>query len=83
MSLRSIILTEIEHIAAEQKCKLMPLTDELPLLESGLDSLSWAILVARLEEILGVDPLTASTEAYYPITVGDFIRVYETAKVSG
>jgi acyl carrier protein len=46
-------------------------------LESGLDSLAIAILVARLEEALGFDPFTLSDDIYYPVTLGDFIRFYE------
>jgi hypothetical protein len=49
----------------------------LVLLESGLDSLSFAILVARLEDVLGVDPFTASDDVYFPVTLGDFIKFYE------
>lgn len=82
MSARSVILTEIERIGAEQNRKLAPLTDDLPLLESGLDSLALAILVARLEDILGIDPFSASADVYYPTTLGDFIRFYENAKIS-
>ncbi len=83
MSARSTILTQIKKIATEQGKKLAPLTDELPLLESGLDSLALAILVARLEEILGVDPFTESSDAYYPTTLGDFVRFYENAMIPG
>jgi hypothetical protein len=49
------------------------------LLDSGLDSLMIAILVARLEERLGLDPFTDSDDIYYPVTLGDFIRAYEQA----
>lgn len=52
------------------------------LLESGLDSLMLAILVARLEEKLGRDPFTDSADIYYPVTLGDFIKVYEMAEES-
>lgn len=83
MSVKSIILAQIKQIAAEQGRKLAPLTDELPLLESGLDSLALAILVARLEDTLGVDPFTESNDVYYPTTLGDFVRFYEKTKVSG
>jgi hypothetical protein len=38
-----------------------------------------AILVARLEDALGFDPFSAAEEAYFPVTLGDFIRVYEHA----
>ena len=65
--------------AQEQQVKLPPLSDTLVLLDSGLDSLGFAILVARLEDTLGFDPFTASDDVYFPVTLGDFIRVYENA----
>ena len=49
------------------------------LLESGLDSLCFAIIVARLEDQLGVDPFTASEDVYFPVTMGDFIKFYQDA----
>ena len=56
MSIRLTILSQIENVAAEQKKKIAPLRDDLILTESGLDSLCFAILVARLEDELGADP---------------------------
>lgn len=47
------------------------------LLETGLDSLGFAILVVRLEETLGFDPFVLSSEAYYPRTFGDFVKFYQ------
>jgi hypothetical protein len=44
-----------------------------------LDSLCFAILVARLEDRIGVDPFTESEDAYYPVTLGEFMRFYEDA----
>jgi acyl carrier protein len=78
-TVRFTIISQIEQVAEEQKVKLPPLTDELVLLDSGLDSLGFAILVARLEDTLGFDPFTASDDVYFPVTLGDFIRVYENA----
>ena len=77
MSIRLKILSQIENVAAEQKKKIAPLRDDLILGESGLDSLCFAILVARLEDELGVDPFTASEEVYFPRTLGDLIELYE------
>jgi acyl carrier protein len=82
MSTRLTIISQIEQVAEEQKIKLPPLTDELVLLDSGLDSLCFAILVARLEDTLGVDPFTASDDVYFPVTLGDFVKVYENAAKS-
>jgi len=80
MSIRAAILSHMEKIAREQKVMLpSSLSDATPLLDSGLDSLGFAILVARLEDELGFDPFAASEEAHFPVTLGEFIRVYENA----
>jgi acyl carrier protein len=75
---RAFILAQMEEIAGQQKKKLRPLSDELPLLESGLDSLCIAILVAALDDELGLDPF-AATNVDMPVTIGDFVRLYENA----
>ncbi|BAM92426.1 conserved hypothetical protein [Bradyrhizobium oligotrophicum S58] len=77
MPVRLRIIAAIKQIADEQKVKLPPLTDELTLHETGFDSLAFAILVARLEDDLGVDPFTLSEDVTFPNTIGDFIRAYE------
>ena len=76
MQTKATIATTFEDVAREQQRTLAPLNDELKLLESGLDSLSFALIVARLEDSLGVDPFdTAET---FPVTFGDFVRLYES-----
>ena len=50
--------------------------DDTVLLESGLDSLGFAILIARLEEELGYDPFTMMDEPVYPQTFGQLVEVY-------
>jgi acyl carrier protein len=77
MSLRSTIIEEMERIASEHGKILAPLKDDLELAESGLDSLGFAVLVARLEDKLGFDPFTAAQEASFPVTFGDLVKVYE------
>lgn len=57
--------------------KAPELTGDTVLLETGLDSLGFAILVTRLEEELGFDPFSLSTEAYYPRTFREFVDFYE------
>ena len=79
MSIRLTIETEIKRVAAEQNRTLKPLSDDLVLLDSGLDSLCFAILVTRLEDELGFDPFTTAEDVYFPVTLGDFIRFYENA----
>jgi aryl carrier-like protein len=53
------------------------LTDDMVLLESGLDSLGFAILVARMEDELGYDPFVIMDEPIYPRTLGEFISIYQ------
>jgi hypothetical protein len=81
MSLRATILNEIQTVAASQKKTLPPLTDALPLNGSGLDSLCFAILVARLEDITGRDPLSEAQGGRFPRTIGEFVALYEEALV--
>ena len=77
MSVRSRIFSAMQQIAEEQKVTLPPLQDGLSLHETGFDSLAFAILVARLEDDLGVDPFTVAEDAVFPSTVGEFVRAYE------
>lgn len=79
MNVRSEILDQIKRVAQEQDQRLGPLSDELPLLDLGLDSLCFAILVSRLEAELGVDPFSENEDASFPVNLGDFIRFYENA----
>jgi acyl carrier protein len=81
MSTKSAVISQIRQIAEETGLAsvLPPLTDDLVLTRSGLDSLAIAILVTRLEDTLGVDPFTESNDVSYPVTLGDFIRLYENA----
>jgi acyl carrier protein len=76
-SLRNTIVAQFEQVAAEQRHKLSTLTDDRPLMETGLDSLAFAIVVARLEDSLGIDPFSASDDAEFPVTFGDFLQMYE------
>ena len=77
MSVRLRIISAMQRVAAEQQVTLPPLDDDLSLHETGFDSLGFAILVARLEDDLGIDPFTISEDAAFPLTVGDFVRAYE------
>ena len=77
MSARSTIVAEFERLAAERERKLAPLSDDLKLLDSGLDSLSFAVLVIRLEETLGVDPFNGE-EVTFPVTFGDLVSLYDS-----
>jgi acyl carrier protein len=79
VSLKATILDEIRVVASRQQKALAPLSDDLFLHDSGLDSLCFAILVARLEDLTGRDPLGSADEARFPRTIGEFIALYEEA----
>jgi acyl carrier protein len=82
MSIELEITALFAEVAQEQNKTLAPLSNDLGLLETGLDSLCFAIIVARLEDQLDVDPFSADDEIDFPVTVGDFIRLYENAAAS-
>jgi len=78
MSVRAEVMTQFMQVAEEQNKLLAPLVDDMPLLESGLDSLCFAVIVARLEDVLGIDPFSAAdADAPFPVTFGDFVKSYE------
>jgi acyl carrier protein len=78
MNVRSTITSMFETVAREQQRQLAVLSDDLKLLESGLDSLSFALIVARLEDTLGYDPFESAES--FPVTFGDFVRLYESSR---
>jgi len=77
MTIRSTILVNIQKIAAAYERDIASLNDDVALFDSGLDSLCFAVLVVRLEDELGLDPL--SSVAKFPVTIGDLIKLYENS----
>lgn len=75
MSVRSTVTSAFEQVATEQQRTLAPLNDDLKLLQSGLDSLSFALIVTRLEDAFGYDPFETADK--FPVTFGDFVKLYE------
>ncbi len=72
-----IIMLFNESLELTNKSLLCELTDDTVLLNSGLDSLGFAILVARLEEELEYDPFTIMKDPVYPKTFREFVDIYE------
>lgn len=80
MEIKEKINQLLTEVATLTDCRLaLPLSDKSVLLECGLDSLGFAILVARLEEELNLDPFSDMSEAVYPRTFGEFVAIYESA----
>jgi len=54
-----------------------PLEDDTILLETGFDSMAFAVLVAQLDDDLGVDPFALDMDADPPVTFAEFVGFYE------
>ncbi len=77
MDIRATIIAEITELLEEDELEVPELTDDVVLLETEMDSLGFAVLVTRLEESLGFDPFSEMDEPVYPVTLGEFVSVYE------
>lgn len=77
MDVRDTVVAQFRDVSRQQNRPLEDLRDDLPLADTGLDSLCLAIIVARLEDLLGADPFATSDEI--PVTIGEFIALYEQA----
>jgi len=77
--MRKLILEKFNE-ALEQTGKTEQyenIDDASILLETGLDSLGFAVLVAILEEELDLDPFQLMDEPVYPRTFGEFVGIYK------
>ena len=76
--MEEIIKGVFEDVWREQMESEPPVLDaSTVLLDTGLDSLGFAIIVTRLEELLDYDPFSLSDDAFYPQTFGEFAAFYE------
>jgi acyl carrier protein len=79
MLIRETVYQTITTVAAEQRKPIPSLNDDLKLSDSGLDSLCLAILIARLDDHLNVNPFNTDN-VDIPISLGDLVRIYEQAR---
>jgi hypothetical protein len=78
-AVRDAVANSFQQTAAAQHRTLQPLSDGLVLIDSGLDSLCFAIIVTQLEDELGVDPFSDLDDAFFPVSFGEFVQLYEAA----
>ena len=79
--MRQEIIQLMKETAETTECALIEeINTDTALLETGLDSMGFAILVARLEEEFGYDPFTLMDEPFYPRTFGEFVDIYQKYK---
>ena len=77
--MRQVILAKFNEALEQMDAgkHFAEISDDQILLDSGLDSLGFAILVALLEEELDLDPFQLMDEPIYPSTFGEFLDIYE------
>ena len=77
MNIEQTVKHAMQEVAELSDCQLIePITSDTLLLQSGLDSLGYAMLVAQLEEELGIDPFTELAIKVYPATFAEFVAIY-------
>lgn len=73
-----LIVKTMQEVAEMQGKKLATaVTVDSVLLDIGLDSLSYAILVVELETKIGFDPFQMESAPIYPVTMREFVALYE------
>jgi acyl carrier protein len=80
---REVVVREIAALLEEGGEPVAVLHDDDVLLETGLDSLGFAVLITRLEDTMGFDPFTALDEPVYPRTLGELVAVYSEHTAPG
>ncbi|GAC34392.1 acyl carrier protein [Paraglaciecola polaris] len=77
MNIEQIVKRAMSDVAELSDCQLIETIEpDTLLLQSGLDSLGYAMLVAQLEEELGIDPFTELAIKVYPATFAEFVAIY-------
>ena len=77
MEIKEVIISELTELFEEDGLPVPNFLEDFVLLDSNLDSLGFAVLVTRLDEVLGYDPFSMMDEPMYPSTLGEFFLVYE------
>ena len=75
--IKNVLLKKINESLADKGSNLL---DEYPskeiMLDSDLDSMDIAVLIAELEDELGYDPFSSISEPIYPETFEEFLEIY-------
>lgn len=77
-TIKNVIKTQFREVVESMNLSIrQQLTDGVVLLETGMDSLGFAVLVARLEQEFGYDPFVLLDSPVYPKTFLEFVNIYE------
>lgn len=75
--MEQLILETMSKVAEMLDLELSKIDHTTILLDSGLDSMAFAMLVVELEEALGFDPFQIEAEVIYPETFKELLDIYE------
>ena len=73
---RAIVIEQIRACFAEEGVLFHEGMLAKAVMELGVDSMTYAILVARLERETNLDPFTQNSDLPYPETLEDFVQAY-------
>lgn len=71
-----MIVGEVVKLLEEERNEQVQVALHDGLVDLGMDSLTFAVLVTRLEEVLGLDPFLALEDEVFPRTVAELVDVY-------
>lgn len=74
--IHTAVVGEIARLLTEDDKPVPAIGPDDGLIDLGLDSLSFAVVITRLEEILGHEPLDLIESGEYPRTVRELVAVY-------
>ena len=76
IDVREIVLDEIRIVFEQEGVTFNEEMLTRNVMDIGVDSLTYAVLVARLQSRLGQDPYTENPNLGYPKLLGDFLNAY-------
>ncbi|MGY4643752.1 acyl carrier protein [Cellulomonas sp. URHB0016] len=74
--IKQTVVGEMSRLLVEEGSGHGTITDSDGLMDMGLDSLAFAVLITRLETSLGYDPFMAIEQGAPPRTVGELVDFY-------
>lgn len=78
-----IILRQVVKLLEEERGEQAEVALHDGLVDIGMDSLAFAVLVTRLEDVLGLDPFLALDDEIYPRTLAELVDVYVSCRPAG
>lgn len=72
----ALIAAIVASVPVSNKKLAVEFQDAQKLSNLGLDSLGFALTIAKMEDEFGVDPFSVASEILYPETFGEMLKLY-------